>query len=87
LFSLLVESDFTHEGMLILGLLLSIPLLALFVAIGSALAACTVPVKVRRYSALDGTIEVRFHSAECAEKFVASIRAWEKRIQQGSAHP
>jgi hypothetical protein len=53
---------------------------------GFTLAARTGPVKVRRYSALDGTIEVRFRSAEYAEKFVARIRAWEKMIQQGKAH-
>jgi hypothetical protein len=40
-----------------------------------------VPIRVSRYSPVDGTVEVRFSRAEYAEKFVAGIRAWEKRIQ------
>src|SRR5262249_1293740 len=58
----------------------------LFGAIGYAFAARTVPIKVRRYSALDGTVEVRFRSAEYAERVIARIRAWENLIQQGKAH-
>jgi hypothetical protein len=57
-----------------------IVLLFPFAVAGYALAARTVPVKVRRYSALDGTVEVRFRNADYAEKFVAGIRAWEKKI-------
>jgi hypothetical protein len=48
---------------------------------GYTLAARNVPVQVRRYSPVDGTVDVRFRSAEFAEKFVAGITAWEKRIQ------
>ncbi len=48
---------------------------------GYLLAARRVPVQVRRYSPVDGTVQVRFRRAEYAEKFVAGITAWEKAIQ------
>jgi serine/threonine protein kinase len=60
-----------------LGILFLLP----FVGLGYEFAARTMPVQVSRYSPVDGTIEVRFRSAEYAEKFVAGISAWEKKIQ------
>jgi serine/threonine protein kinase len=66
---------------------LNVLFLPLFIVFVYALATRTVlPVKVRRYSALDGTIEVRFRRTEYAERFVAWTRAWEKRLQQSKAH-
>jgi serine/threonine protein kinase len=51
------------------------------VVLGYTLAARKVPIQVMRYGSVDGTVDVRFASAAFAEKFVAGIQAWEKKIQ------
>jgi hypothetical protein len=81
LVSLLTTGDITGEQFLKFHFGLGIVFLLPFVLMGYALAARTVPVMVRCYCPADGTVEVCFGSAEFAEKFVASIRAWEKKIQ------
>jgi hypothetical protein len=78
---LLTTGDLPREQILAFHLLFGIVLLVPFVFMGYALAARRMPVEVTRYSAVDGTVEVRFSSAEYAAGFIASIRAWEKRIQ------
>jgi tRNA A-37 threonylcarbamoyl transferase component Bud32 len=81
LFFLLTTGDITREQVLKFHFGLGIIFLLPFVFFAYTVAARTAPVKIRRYSPVDGTVEVRFGSAEYAETFVASIRAWEKKIQ------
>jgi hypothetical protein len=78
---LLTTGDLPREQVLKFHFALGIVFLLPCVLLAYTLAARTLPVQVRRYSPIDGTVEVRFGRAEYAEKFVTSITAWEKRIQ------
>jgi serine/threonine protein kinase len=78
---LLTTGDLPLEQVLKFHFGLGIVFLLPCVLLGYTLAVRTVPVQVSRYSPVDGTVEVRFRSAEYAEKFIASIGAWEMKIQ------
>jgi serine/threonine protein kinase len=77
---LLTTGGFPGEPVFKLHLGLGIIFLLPCVFLGYTLAVRTLPVKVRRFSPVDGTFEVRFGNAELAEKFVAGMTAWEKTI-------
>jgi hypothetical protein len=78
---LLATGDLPLEEVLRFQFALGIILLLPFGFMGYAIPARRVPVEVRCYSPVDGTVEVCFTSAQFEEKFVAAIRAWEKKIQ------
>jgi serine/threonine protein kinase len=78
---LLTTGDLSREQVLRFHFGLGIVFLLPCALMGYALAARRMPVTVTRYCPVDGTVEVRFSSAEYAVMFVASIRDWEKTIQ------